>query len=352
MFSFRVVQSDDVAEWNSFVTEHDFFYGGLLQSWEWGEFQQSIGNTVLRFVARDKNGWIMTASVVELTLPFHKRIFYIPRGPIFHQQISIERQIQCLGAFISMFQEKYATQKDIFFRMDPPWKESDSVRKLLKKAGWYEAFRSIQPRETLFIPLEKNEEILWKELKQKTRYNIQVAKRCNVRVRAVLADDISSFEKFYQLLCETADRDHFFLHPKNYYKNMLQTKEKNSVVFQLFVAETEDLVHSGAIMGFFGRVATYLHGASCYESRAFMSPYMLHWEIILEAKRRYCRAYDLNGICDKKSPPSWEGITRFKRGFAPREQTFLNIGTWEFPLRVMWHTWYRVYDWWRHSNVL
>lgn len=352
MFSYRLATSDDEVQWDAFVATNEPLCGGLLQSWGWGIFQRSCGNKIFRFISEDKDDWLMVIFIVELTLPFHKRILYIPRGPIFQKKVSFQLQIQLLGTFISMFQEKYAIPEHIFFRLDSYWEEKEDIRNILKQSGWHEAFRSIQPRETLLVQLEKKEEVLWKELKQKTRYNIQIARRYGVCVRSVLADDVSSFQKFYQLLCETAKRDHFFLHPENYYKNMLWTKGKKEPLFQLFVAETENTLHAGAIVGFFGGIATYLHGASHYESRAFMSPYMLHWEIMQEAQRRHCRAYDLNGVRDKKSPSSWEGITRFKRGFAPLEEILSNIGTWEFPLRTIWYAWYHMRDWWHHSPIL
>lgn len=345
MLSYRLANEDDSGKWNQFVASEEMLYGGLLQSWEWGEFQKSIGNHIMRFVVEDENGWVMTAFVVELTLPLQKRILYIPRGPVFQKDITKLDRIKFFGDFFLTLQKEYSSRAHLFVRVDFPWKDDgEEIQRRLREAHGYSAYRSIQPRETLFVYLDKPEEILWKELKQKTRYNIQVAKRHEIKIRNM--ERAEDFNEFFLLLSETAKRDAFFLHKKKYYQNML--KHQN----ELFIAEANGVICAGAIIGFFGGMATYLHGASRYESRALMASYLLHWEIILTAKKRNSRAYDLNGIREGKGPQSWEGITRFKRGFAPKEPVLTNIGTWEFPLNPLWYQWYHLRDWWNHSSKL
>ena len=115
---------------------------------------------------------------------------------------------------------------------------------------------------------------------------------------------------FLGLLEETARRDGFHLHEKEYYKKLL---EACSPQFsnELFFAEYKGEVLAAALVNFYDSQASYLHGASSRAHKEIMTPFLLHWRIIQEAKKRGCRTYDLWGIDEEK----WPGVTRFKKGF-------------------------------------
>jgi len=141
----------------------------------------------------------------------------------------------------------------------------------------------------------------------------------------------------------TSKRKNIKHHPKDYYKKQLEINSED-IKFELFVAEYECKIIAANIVVLFGNRATYLHGATSSEHREVMAPHLLQWEQIKEAKKRGCSEYDFWGIVNEhtkdKRGQSWEGFTRFKKGFGGREVNY--IGYWDYPLNKLWYFLYRL----------
>jgi lipid II:glycine glycyltransferase (peptidoglycan interpeptide bridge formation enzyme) len=160
----------------------------------------------------------------------------------------------------------------------------------------------------------------------------------------------------------TAKRDQFNYFPKNYYQQMLKSF-KGSLT--LFLAEYDKKIISAAMMFYFKGTGFYLHGASDYQYRSLMAPYLIQWEGIRQAKKQGCLVYDFWGIAPrikKEIPPPSEseeqgngyqesdfdpqhpliGVTRFKIGFAPKGEIIAYPGCWELPYQKLWYNLYRI----------
>jgi lipid II:glycine glycyltransferase (peptidoglycan interpeptide bridge formation enzyme) len=57
-----------------------------------------------------------------------------------------------------------------------------------------------------------------------------------------------------------------------------------------------------------------------------MAPYLLQWEMIKYAKSKNFKFYDFWGADEKK----WPGVTRFKSGFAPKQDFTLYVGAYDY----------------------
>lgn len=319
--------------WNRFVLVNQ---GSFLQSWEWGEFQASVGKRVFRFCGDE---W--AAQFIENKLPgVNKFYWYCPRGPI--------AKFSIFNLQFSNFlkQIKEAAGKDvIFFRLGPEWEMANSQR--LTASGFQQLPYDIEPSQTQILDITKSGEELLVQMHEKTRYNIRLAERKGVRVKFVISD-IQNFEhyfnEFYRLVSEgTAERKKIRHYPKEYYKKQLAINNQQSK-FTLFVAEYEGKVIATNIVVLFGGRATYLHGATSSEHREVMAPHLLQWEQIKYAKTQGCAEYDFWGIVNEhtldKRGPSWEGFTRFKKGFGGREVNY--VGYWDYPLDKKWYSLYRL----------
>ncbi len=74
------------------------------------------------------------------------------------------------------------------------------------------------------------------------------------------------------------------------------------------------------------KLGIYYYGASSYEHRSLMAPYLLQWKAMEHCKELGCLTYDLLGVAPPEnaassqlqaasSPHPWAGITDFKEKF-------------------------------------
>lgn len=290
-------------------------------------------------------------------LPFGLSWLYCPRGPLC--DYSKPTQLNALMKKLAPIAQQ---ERAVFLRIDPPLEinEINSAQKLPAQnfpAGFRTAYAQYQPEHTLIIDLSLPEEQILNQMKPKGRYNIRVSQKHGIKIRAASPSD-KNFKKdldaFYEILTVTADRDKFSVHPKFYYENMLKILGPQNLA-QLFLAEytaTESAPSSspphqsakiiaGIIVTFFNQTATYYFGASDYEHRNLMAPYLLQWEAIREARQRGCKFYDFLGIAplDKFGAPikghKYSKITDFKLKFGGRIVSYTPAK--EFIFKPVWY---------------
>lgn len=312
----EIIQAADELKphWDSFV-ETNAADGGLLHSWQWGDFQKSLDNRVFRLGLINGEGKLQAAAlVVKHELPFEYNYLYCPRGPI----INILK-VEDLDSLFAEIKKIAKEEKSFLIRVDPPWALGNEKR--LVDVGFRKSEYEVQPKCSLVIDITKTESELLAAMKQKTRYNISLAERKGVKVK--ISSEFSDIESFWELTKQTSGRDGFQPHPKEHYKKMFEILSQNGTV-KLFLAEYDNKIIAVSMVSFFGKVCTYLHGASANMYREVMAPHLLQWQTIIEAKRLGYALYDFGGVNGQTfNNPKWEGLTRFKTSFAfgvpPRE---------------------------------
>jgi len=262
-----------------------------------------------------------------------KFYFYCPRGPIWQKienrkqktenSLSAQAEQQTMELLFNKIREIAEEEGVMFFRFDPVPQITNYKLQISKTLD-------VQPSKTLILNLAKSESELLKDMHQKTRYNIKLAEKKGVKIIEVGSD---KFDDFWQLMCETSDRDSFRTHGIDYYKEMLKL-DKNFI--KLFVAKYRKKVISAVVVSFFGDTATYMHGASANEHREVMAPHLLQWHCIKMARELGYKYYDFYGIDEKK----WPGVTRFKKGFSGKTVNY--PGTFDFVFDQGWYTVYKM----------
>jgi len=353
--------------------------GGFLQSEHWRKFQESYGRKTYSLSANiDQDEPIAFANIITHSLPVVGNYFYIPRGPVVQNPKSkfqnsksqIPNNFQfptCLaGRQISNFQSfledlvSLAKEKNVgWIRIEPNRKEELRLIKENLPANLTVRKSSIdvQPKEILMLEIVRSEEELLTQMKQKTRYNIKLSQKRGVSVKAISdfqpASPAGRFpiskqyvDDFIKLVNITAKRDKIKPHPENYYRKMFEVIP--SEILKLYLAEYQGKIIAANLVLFFGRTATYLHGASDNIHREVMAPYLLQWQAILDAKKAGCERYDLGGVKTEKNPKSkiqnpnsWAGITRFKMGFAPKVEPICFPGCYDIILKPVKYNLYR-----------
>ncbi len=329
----------DHAAWNQFVLEHGPRSGRFLQSWEWGEFQRAIGETVRRERIQREGEPVGVGQWLDRSLPGAGKYSFCPKGPV-------GKKGRKGGQMAQMLQGRGR----MFLRIEPD--DAELVAEARKTID-------VSPARTLITDLSRTQDDLLAAMHPKTRYNIRVAQKHGVEVRLESCD----FESVWTLFKQTSSRGQFRLHRKLYYQQMIDSLATGECRAFLATASHEEKLLAANIMIDFGDTRTYLHGASSNQLRNFMGPYLLHWELIRDAKARGLKFYDWWGVAPfEGSPPArgsfdseltveegargggsthpWAGISRFKRGFPGVE--YASPGTYDLVLQPFRYQLYQV----------
>ncbi|OGZ34062.1 MAG: hypothetical protein A2174_03020 [Candidatus Portnoybacteria bacterium RBG_13_41_18] len=338
--------------WNRFVVQHG---GSFLQSYEWGEFQKSIGREVFYF--KDIN---FQALVIKYQMPLGRNYLFCPHGPIIKSEIrnpksETNSKLKCSN-FINEVTNLAKREKSVFIRVEP----MGDIRREELEELCFEKSKDIQPHKTLVLDLNLSEEELLAQMHEKTRYNIGLAARKGLTVRQTEYNE-KDFEEFWRLVSITYKRQGIRSFSKEYYKKQLNfTPHPIPLLIQgegmdhpssveegyggggvqfrniLFLAEYKGKPIAANMVNIFGQRTTYLHGGSDNELRFLMAPHLLQWEQIKFAKNQSCKIYDFWGCDDER----WPGVSRFKKGFGGREIEW--CGTHDYVFDKFWYKIYKV----------
>ncbi|MGH2442475.1 MAG: lipid II:glycine glycyltransferase FemX [Chloroflexota bacterium] len=330
-----VRQWDDPTTWNQFVASTPDAH--FQQSWEWGELSQHLGGKAIRLAAMSGDRVVGAAQVFEQPIARTGRTYlYIPRGPAVSGS-----EMEVIGPLLDAAKEIGRGGSAVGIRVEPnvshgarDWQRS------LSALGLRPTFPPSQPRSSWILDLLPDEDTLLSGMKQKTRYNIRLAGRKQVKVIEGSPDDL---EAFYALYRETADRDGFFIHDRSFYTHMFNAFQSFGN-FRLLLAHFEDTLIAAMTLMRFGSTCWYVHGASSNAHRNLMAPYLLQWDAIQRAKSWGCRIYDFRAIPDVlREDQDMYGVYRFKEGFGGSQFTVLDTYTAPYrPLMFgLWQLYFR-----------
>jgi peptidoglycan pentaglycine glycine transferase (the first glycine) len=295
-----------LAEWNQYLVFHP--HAHILQTGEWGELKEGFGWKAVHLISGDAG-----VQILFRKLPLGLTIAYIPKGPIFNG----ERSMVNNGFWVEI-DSICKKQHAIFCKIEiDSW--DDGPMPMLQVSSSIISPHNIQPPRTLIIDIKGTEEEILARMKQKTRYNIRLAEKKGVTVRAW-----NNVSEFHNMMLITGERDNFGVHSMEYYRRAYELFHTVNMT-ELLVAEY-DGKHLAALMVFAcGKRAWYMYGASTDEERNRMPTYLLQWEAIKWARAKGTQEYDLWGVPDEDEPTLeagfetrhdglW-GVYRFKRGF-------------------------------------
>lgn len=284
-----------LTEWNQYLQDDPHVH--LLQTGEWGELKSAFGWKPVR-ILNGKAG----VQILFRKLPLGFTIGYIPKAnPV--ESLWKEIDAVCKG------------NRAIFLKLEPDIWDSEFIL----PSSFILSKHNIQPPRTILIDISGTEDEILARMKQKTRYNIRLAEKKGVTVRAW--DDLSAF---HQMMLVTGGRDGFGVHSQEYYKRAYELMHSKGMC-EILLAQYEGKPLAALFVARNGNRAYYLYGASTDEERNRMPTYLLQWEAMKWAKARGCAQYDLWGVPDEQETSLeanfetrhdglW-GVYRFKRGF-------------------------------------
>ena len=306
--------------------EHDSFVasqpaGHVLQSTAWSALKTAHGWTAARSTTRDASGQINSAgSILLRAFPYGLgRIAYCPRGPVTGWDAA-DAGAQALAAAVAAARRAGAFALVI----EPELDDSAHAHALLARNGFGALDFAVQPRRSIVLDVRgDDEQALLARMKQKTRYNVGLARRKGVSVRR---GGVADAPMLHAMLQTTAARDQFSIHPLGYYSDFLRLFcASEAAPGALFIAEHAGQPLAALVATALGETGIYLYGASDNEKRELMPTYVLQFEAMCWARSRGCARYDLWGVPDEdeatleaqfetRHDGLW-GVYRFKRGF-------------------------------------
>jgi len=335
----RPATEQEERHWNEFVKKHYPPVGAFMQSFEWGEFQKSLGRTVERYLVTEEGVTRAVFSLVYYKLPLSLHYAYSPRGPVFDSSIGIEKQWQIFRS-IRIWAKKHRSHL-LFIRLEPPVIPYPQSK---IPAGFHIPHYYIQPKHNLAIPLDMSKKEILATFHSSTRSNISRAERRGVTVEMKDKLTEEDYRHFFSMITETLKRNGGKgVYPgESYFRSLVKAvplvsskdySGKNGLT--LWYAYYEGKIATAYFVLFFAGTATYLFGASYSDSLSSKATTYLHWTAMKEAKRRGMLFYDLGGIDEKR----WPTITTYKRQFRGRE--FGYLGNIDIPIRPFL---YRLYN--------
>lgn len=320
------------SEWESFLSGHPEAH--LLQSSAWAQLKEAFGWSSFQIRVG-----LSGAQVLFRRLPLGLKLAYVPKGPIG----------EWTSGLMLALDELCRMQRAFALKVEPdvPW--DDETAAILASLGFRLSPHAIQPRRTLVIDLAGAEDDLLSRMNPKTRYNIRLASRRGVTVRAW-----SDTRAFSEMISETAERDQFGAHVASYYEKAYELFHVHGQC-ELLLAEYQGRPLAAIMVFARGRRAWYFYGASTTEERQRMPTYLLQWEAMRWAREKGCREYDLWGIPDEeretleaeftnRDDGLWS-VYRFKRGFGGRVQRW--AGAWDRPYNALVYWLYRLVLRWK-----
>lgn len=324
----------------------------LLQTAAWATVKEKFGWQSIPVLWQDEDQNLTAAASVlkrqiqvkGVRLPLS--MIYIPKGPILDwENEGLVNKV--LADLIQFAKDERAflikIEPEIRQFEIPDSKTDERIERnplvnpdFLEEKGWNFSEDQIQFRNSVLLDLKRNEDQILSDMKQKTRYNIRLAKRKGVQVREGTPGD---FELIYKMYAETSLRDKFVIRSKQYYFSVWDHFYQNGQLIPL-IAFYENKPLAALMLFHFHHTAYYIYGMSTSEHRNLMPTYLLQWEAITKAKKLGCKVYDLWGAPNNLSEddPMW-GVYRFKLGLGG--MTVGTIGAWDFILKPGVH---RVYN--------
>ncbi len=297
--------------WEGFLadcTEKTF-----LQSWNWGEFQVSLGKTIWRFGIYQDQELVSVALVIKMTAR-RGSFLLVPHGPVLGPKNEILKSF-VITTLKNKLLELVKIEKTDFIRVSPIWKRTSANEKLFNDLHFRLRPLHGHPESSWKLNIQEPEEKLFDGMRKTTRYLISKVQK-DKDIEIVKSYDIKDIEIFNKLHLEVVKTQKFVPFSLEYFQKEFQAFLPDNQI-TIFFAKYKGQIIAASYEIFWSGSAFYHHAALLPEFRKLPVSYLLQWESIKEAKKRGCNVYDFWGQIDPFKFPKhpYAGPTLFKMGF-------------------------------------
>jgi lipid II:glycine glycyltransferase (peptidoglycan interpeptide bridge formation enzyme) len=319
--------------WEKF--NHNKSPSNILQSWNWGQFQLSLGRPIkylgiFNTKGNNQNTLLDPKNLVGICLAHQtptklRNHIYVPNGPI----LNWEHAVDILPILIEEL-KKFAEETNvIFIRIQPLILNTKEHRKILRRHGFQKSSIPIQPPKKWILDITKDNKDLLNNMTEHTRFAIKRSAKQGVKIESSI--DFKKLDKFWELFKQNIKKDHIIPHPKYYYEEQIKAFAQDRQ-YRIYWATHKNKLLAAALIPFYGDTAYYLHDAFRDHDNSVFASHGLIWQAIQDAKDEEIKYFDFSGISEKKNSHNlWYKSTEFKKGFGGFVQN--TISTYDLPIK-------------------
>lgn len=310
----KISQINDKDTWEGFLLSNRIKNISFFQSWNWGEVQKKLGNSIDRLAFYKNNSLIGICLSVEIKAR-RGHYLHLRHGPVLENFSSDFKD--CVSRLVSYGRSKQCD----FIRMSPLLEEENAELELLTNLGFRNApIHNMDAENAWILDLNKSEEELLQNMRKSTRYLIRKGQGMPIIIRE--GNTRKDFIAFMKLYIQTSQRHNFVPH-RGIEEEFNIFLRDNQVA--LYLAEYRKKIIAGAMILFYGKQAVYHHGSSDETFRDIPAAYLIQWKAIQEAKKRGLSLYNFWGVVPENKPNHpWKGLTLFKTGFGGRRVNYIH----------------------------
>lgn len=317
----KEIKSKEV--WENFVKRQK--YTSPFESWNWGEFERSLGNKFEKLGIFDNEKLVGLLPVKHVCAKRGKYL-NLRHGPIFDfENRGIWTEV------LKFIVEKARRERCWFVRLSPlilqdlELKYADILSYFKESPG-----HDIDGEITWILNLLRSEEEILNNMRKNTRYYIRKGERDGVEV--IKTQETKYIDEFWKIYTDTVKRQKWHAYPYEYIKKEFEIFKKDDQV-DLYLAKYKGKFIAGSLILYYSDQAIYHHSGILTKYLKIPASYLIQWEAIRQAKKRGLKWYNFWGISplvmeggeyQAQAEHPWTGLTFFKLGFGGEVRQFIH----------------------------
>ena len=290
------------------------------QTEAWERFEEAMGRPLWgRYLYEDEGKPVAAIALYRYEMG-GQAFLWAKHGPVWLKEQSPEREAHLRRLLRAVVKERDRSVR--FIRMHARYRDTD-LRELLSTITYDRTYViDLVPKTP-----EKMAAVMPKDGRRAVKRAERVAREAGCTISDETGLSREEFDKVYEVLRETAERDGFKPHDAEVYWTMLTALgEKNA---RLFVLRKDGLPHAWDLILTSGKDSVAYYGASSNESRTFRGAEALDWWAACTLAQEGYRGLDLMGAGSTRVPSLYT-VGQYKKRYA-QHVTEVD-GAWDVPV--------------------
>ena len=290
------------------------------QTEAWERFEEAMGRPLWGRYLYEDGGKPVAAIALYRYEMGGQTFLWAKHGPVWLKEQSPEREAHLRRLLRSVVKERDRSVR--FIRMHARYGDTD-LRELLSTITYDRTYViDLVPKTP-----EKMAAVMPKDGRRAVKRAERVAREAGCTISDETGLSREEFDKVYEVLRETAERDGFKPHDAEVYWTMLTALgEKNA---RLFVLRKDGVPHAWDLILTSGKDSVAYYGASSNESRTFRGAEALDWWAACTLAQEGYRGLDLMGAGSTRVPSLYT-VGQYKKRYA-QHVTEVD-GAWDVPV--------------------